>query len=423
MAAGGRKHSVMASHFHRTRSILSSPSPRKADRPLRVALFSGNYDCVRDGANQALNKLVHHLESKHRATVRVYSPRARIPAFAAEGDIRAVRSLGLPGRPEYRLALGLPRATRADLDGFSPDIVHLSAPDWLGWQALGYARRMGIPAVASLHTRFETYADYYRLSFLRPVIERYLNRFYGRCDRILAPTRPIAEDLARVHGEDRVGIWGRGVDRARFHPALRSDAWRASHGYDGDDVVPLFFGRLVLEKGLDLFAETIASLRARGHRLRPLIVGEGPARGWLAQRLPNATFTGHLEGEELGCAIASADILVNPSVTEAFGNVNLEAMASGLCVVSANVPSASALVTHGRTGLLVDPTDAAAYADAVEQSIRQPHRRRWMSAMASAQADRYDWGEILSQVYRSYVDCLGDPPTSATAEELTSCAG
>ena len=258
----------MVTLLDRKQSLVAPLAPRRANRPLRVALFSGNYDCVRDGANQALNRLVDHLQTKQGATVRVYSPRARVPAFAAVGDIRGVRSLGLPGRSEYRLALGLTRAARTDLDDFAPDIIHLSAPDWLGWQALAYARGKGIPSVASLHTRFETYADYYGLSFLRKPIERYLDRFYGRCDRILAPTQPIAKELAVAYGE-KVAIWGRGVDRSRFHPDLRSDEVRAKYGYAPDDIVVLFFGRLVLEKGLDVFAETIALLRDRNLTLRP----------------------------------------------------------------------------------------------------------------------------------------------------------
>jgi len=413
----------MVTLLSRKQPLDAVPAARSMDRPLKVALFSGNYDCVRDGANQALNRLVDHLQTKHRATVRVYAPRTKTPAFAAPGTIRGVRSVALPGRPEYRLALGLTRAAREDLDDFGPDIIHLSAPDWLGWQALGYASDKRIPVVASLHTRFETYADYYRLSFLRKPIERYLDRFYGRCDRILAPTRPIAADLSRSYGADKVAIWGRGVDRSRFHPGLRSESARASFGYGPDDIVLLFFGRLVLEKGLDVFARTVLLLRERGHSLRPLIVGEGPAREWLARRLPNATFAGHLEREALGRAVASADILINPSVTEAFGNVNLEAMASGLPVVSANVPSAAALVTHERTGLLVKPGDPAAYADAVEQLINRPLRRRSMSVLASAAADGYDWGDVLSHVHQVYLECIAADPNAVDSRGLMRCDG
>ncbi|HWJ70458.1 MAG TPA: glycosyltransferase family 1 protein [Sphingobium sp.] len=384
-------------------------------RPLRVALFSGNYDCVRDGANQALNRLVAHLLEVQGAQVRIYSPRAPQPAFPSVGDVRAVRSLSLPGRPEYRLALGFTRATRADFDAFEPDLVHLSAPDLLGRQAQKHARACGIPVIASLHTRFETYADYYRIGFLRRTIEAYLDRFYDDCDHILAPTRPIADDLARKHGAGRVSVWGRGVDRALFHPGLRDETLRAANGYTPDTLVPLFFGRLVLEKGLDIFADAMAALRAGGHPVRPLIVGEGPARNWLEKRLPDALFTGHLEGADLGRAIASADILINPSVTEAFGNVNLEAMASGLAVVSADVASASALIDHGHNGLLVTPKDVDAFAGAAHMLMADPARRRTLGLMASATAARYRWDDVLAGVFETYRHCTQHAAVSHAA--------
>jgi glycosyltransferase involved in cell wall biosynthesis len=375
-------------------------------RPLRIALFSGNYDCVRDGANQALNRLVGYLLNRAGASVRVYSPVAVRPAFASVGDIRPVQSIGFPGRPEYRVALGLTRATKRDLEDFAPDIVHLSAPDLLGRQAQKYAIARGIPVVTSLHTRFETYLDYYRLALLRRPVERYLDRFYADSSHILAPTAPIAASMAEKHGRDKISIWGRGVDRRRFHPAKRDEGFRQSLGYAAGDVAPLFFGRLVLEKGLDIFIDTVTALRQAGHHVRPMIIGEGPARNSFAARLNNANFLGHLEGDALGRAVASADILINPSVTEAFGNVNLEAMASGLAVVSANVPSASALIDHGRTGMLVEPRDAGGYTEAVGRLIHDNAFRADLGRSASHAADGYGWEEILSGVLDCYRACL-----------------
>jgi glycosyltransferase involved in cell wall biosynthesis len=392
-----------------------TPASRRAPgERLRIALFSGNYDCVRDGANRALNRLVAHL-LEIGCEVRVYSPRAPTPAFASAGEVRAVRSLALPGRPEYRLALGFTAAARADFDAFAPDLVHLSAPDLLGRQAQKYARARGIPVIASLHTRFETYADYYRIGFLRGTIQRYLDRFYGDCDHILAPTAPIADDLAARHGAGRVSIWSRGVDRGAFHPGLRSEGLRASLGFARNAVVPLFFGRLVMEKGLAVFAESIAILRAQGVAVRPLIVGEGPARGWLAQHLPDAVFAGHLEGPALGTAVASADILLNPSITEAFGNVNLEAMASGLAVISADVPSAATLIAHGRSGMLVPATDPDAYAAAMRALIEAPAQRQALGRMAVETAARYRWDEVLDSVHHAYLRCLGRSPVRRAA--------
>jgi len=164
----------------------------------------------------------------------------------------------------------------------------------------------------------------------------------------------------------------------------------------------LFFGRLVHEKGLETFAATISALEARGRKVRAVVVGDGPARGWFEAQLPDATFTGHLDGEALGRAVASADILVNPSTTEAFGNVNLEAMAAGLAVVSADVGSAQALIEDGRSGLLVPPAGGAAYADAVESLIGSPRRRHALGLAALAASAAYSWGDILDGVILAY---------------------
>jgi len=194
------------------------------------------------------------------------------------------------------------------------------------------------------------------------------------------------------------------VDHSLFAPGWRSEGWRRSLGYAPEEPVLLFFGRLVLEKGLAVFAATIETLRARGRTVRPLIVGEGPARGWLVERLPDAVYTGHLDGEALGRAVVSADILVNPSVTEAFGNVNLEAMAAGLAIVSADVGSAQALIDDGRTGLLVSPLDPGAYADAVETLLADPGRRQRLGQAAAQASLAYDWADILDAVIAAYRD-------------------
>jgi glycosyltransferase involved in cell wall biosynthesis len=369
---------------------------------LRIALFSGNYNCVRDGANRALNRLVAHLIQRG-ARVRVYSPTARRPAFEPAGDLVSTPSIGFPGRPEYRLSIGFPASIREDISRFAPTHFHLSCPDFLGGRALAFARTLGRPVIASLHTRFETYPAYYGLGFLTPAIERRLKRFYSRSDVVLAPNLSMAESLTALGvGGDRVRLWGRGVDHGLFTPSRRSDAWRRSLGYASDEAVPLFFGRLVHEKGLDTFVAAVTALQARGHQPRPLIVGEGPARAWLEARLPRAIFTGHLDGESLGRAVASADILINPSVTEAFGNVNLEAMAAGLAIVSADVGSARALIENGRNGILVPALDAGAYADAAESLIRSPMRRRGLGLAAVAASAAYHWPDILDSVVRVY---------------------
>lgn len=382
-----------------------------SQRPLRVALFSGNYNCVRDGANQALNRLVAFLQAEAGADVRVYSPTVPNPAFEPAGDLVSVPSFGIPGRREYRLARALPNNLRDDIRAFAPDVIHLSAPDILGRSAQRFARQLGVPVVTSLHTRFETYLAHYGLGFLKRRIERYLGDFYASSDHVLVPNAMIADEMRDAGLATEISVWGRGVDRTIFTPRRRDMEWRRSHGYADDDVVVLFFGRLVREKGLDVFADVIDAARAMGCRLRPLVVGDGPGRAEFARRLSNVNFVGHLAGGELGRAVASADILLNPSVTEAFGNVTLEAMAAGLAIVSADVPSARSLVENGRTGLLVPARDVGAYAAAIERLTRIPMDRARLAKAAVAEAGRYEWNATLQAVLDAYQHCLaGDRP-------------
>ena len=390
---------------------IRQPAEGKPAEGLRLALFSGNYNYTRDGSNQALNRLAAYLIDEG-AEVRVYSPTTDTPAFEPAGDLVSAPSVAIPGRGEYRLALGLTRALRADLARFKPTAVHLSAPDLLGAQAGKWARRQGLPLVASLHTRFETYLSYYGLDWLRPSAERYLDGFYRGCDRVLAPNAPIA-DLLREQGlkgegmGERVAVWGRGVDRDRFSPARRDNAWRQSLGVADNEIVVAFLGRLVMEKGLDVLSETLN--RVRGQPIRPLIIGDGPARAFVEQRLPEAIFTGHLDGEALGRAVSSADILFNPSLTEAFGNATLEGMAAGLAVLCPRAPSTSALIADGQDGVLAPRADAEAYAAALTALVNEPMRRLRLARAARASSARYDWRAICASVLDVYRD-LGAAP-------------
>ena len=306
--------------MQRAERTIRQPAEEKPAEGLRLALFSGNYNYTRDGSNQALNRLAAYL-IEAGATVRVYSPTTDTPAFAPAGDLVSAPSVAIPGRSEYRLALGLTPSLKADLAAFQPTLIHLSAPDLLGAQAGRWGRQAGLPVVASLHTRFETYLSYYGFDWLRPTVERYLDRFYRGCDRVLAPNAPIA-DLLREQGlGERVRVWGRGVDRTRFSPERKDMAWRRSLGIADHEIVVAFLGRLVMEKGLDVLAETLTQLK--GQPIRPLIIGDGPARAFLRARASDAIFTGHLDGDALGRAVSSADILFHPSLTEAFGNASL----------------------------------------------------------------------------------------------------
>ncbi|WP_254913762.1 glycosyltransferase family 4 protein [Sphingobium sp. Z007] len=368
---------------------------------MRIALFSGNYNYLREGANQALNRLVGWLEGTAGHQVRVYSPVTETPAFEPAGTLVPVPSIKLPVRGEFQLALGLPSATRRDIARFDPDIIHVATPDILGTRAQSFAKALGVPIVASQHTLFETYLDHYGLGWLRPLAEAHLARFYRRSDHVLVPTDALAADMGRLRGDDAVSVWSRGVDRALFNPARRDPAWRRAQGIGDNEIAILFFGRLVREKGVAQFLSVTGRLRRQGLPVRALVVGEGPARGDFGV-LADAVMTGHLEGESLARAVASADIFYHPSMTETFGNVVLEAMAAGLPIVAADAPGSRALLDDGDVGRLYPSTDLDAACDAMAAFVTSPALRRAMGDRARERSALYAWDAASAAVERVY---------------------
>ncbi len=369
---------------------------------LRIALYSGNYNYVRDGANQALNRLAGYLLSQG-AAVRVYSPTTAEPAFAPTGDLVPVPSMTFPGRPEYRFPTMLGRQARRDLAAFAPNIVHVSSPDIGGHRALSWARRRGLPVLGSVHTRFETYFRYYNMAWLEPAAVAILRRFYRRCDALVAPSESMAQLLREQRMNFDIGIWSRGVDRELFNPGRRDMAWRRAQGIGDDEAVVGLFSRLVMEKGLDVFSDAIDEMRQRGVRHRVLIVGEGPARGWFENRLPDAVFTGQLSGPDLARAVASMDVLLFPSITETFGNVTLEAMASGLPVVAAAATGSESLVDDRVSGRLIRPGAVHQFAEAVRTYVEQPDLRARHGAAGEARAQVFSWDRINQTVGDTYL--------------------
>ena len=368
---------------------------------LRIALFSGNYNYVRDGANQALNRLVGYL-LRQGVKVRVYSPTTDHPAFEPTGDLVSVPSIAIPGREEYRLGLGLWPHVRKDLAEFQPNVVHIAAPDIVGHRAVTWARRRQIPAVASVHTRVDTYLAYYHLEWLEPLCRIGMRRLYRRCEAVMAPAESTAAVLRAQRMNREIAIWARGIDRSQFNPDRRDMQWRRGLGMTDDEIVVAFLGRIVMEKGLDVFADAIHGLIDRGVKHQVLVIGDGPAREWFEQQLPDAIFLGQQTGNDLARALASADILLNPSVTEAFGNVTLEAMACALPVVAAEATGATNLVRDGETGTLVEASDIDGYSDALAAYARDPELRRRHGEAGLAVAQTMDWDTINSAVLKVY---------------------
>ena len=381
---------------------------------LRIALFSGNYNYVRDGANQALNRLVGYLLSQG-ASVRVYSPTVAEPAFVATGDVVSVPSFAIPFRPEYRLPLSLSAKVRRDLDAFAPNVVHISSPDRVARQAVKWARRRNLPVLSSVHTRFETYFRYYNMSFAEPLVEAWLRRLYRKCDALVAPSESFAQVLREQRMNYDIDIWSRGVDRDIFNSGRRDLAWRRAQGITDEPVVIGFLGRLVMEKGLDVFSDAIDQLRRRNVPHQVMVIGEGPARGWFESRLPHARFVGFQGGADLGRAVACMDLLFNPSVTETFGNVTLEAMACGMPVVAAEATGSQSLVEDNVSGRLITPGAIQKFADSLQLYCTDADLRVRHGNAGEQRSLDFSWDAINQTVADTYIRLIRQRAARAAA--------
>ena len=396
----------------------------------RIALYTGAYNHIHDGVSLTLNRLVEHMEGIG-ARMLVFSPTSRRPPpIEHAGTLVSVPSIPLPGRSDYRFALGLSGRTRSRLSRFSPDLVHIATPDYTGLQTLRWALAHEVPVVSSYHTHFGAYLKYfdsyhrlYRLGSLEKAAWRYARWFYGNCAHVYVPTPALATEL-QSHGiHERVRMWSRGVDTNRFRPSHRSHEWRTMHGIGADEVVVSFVSRLVWEKGLSVFASVIEELHRRGIPHRSLVVGDGPARAETQSRLPDTVFTGPLIGHELTTAFASSDVFLFPSDTETFGNVTLEAMASGLPVVCANAAGSSSLVLDDRTGFLATPSSSNEFADHVARLIQDPALRTSVGLSARLHARTFSWDRAMERMAGYYREVLNLPrevtvrplPVAATA--------
>lgn len=375
-------------------------APDRSTRPLRVALITSSYCFIRDGVALTLNRLVRYLE-RQGVSVLVITPTTRTPALEPAGTIVSAPSLPFPLRSEYRLTLGLNAAVRRRLTAFDPDIVHVATPDFLGHQALDWAEARGLPAVGSFHTRYETYLEHYHLKVLERWVVDTCARFYGRCREVYVPSASMVAVL-EAEGARNLALWSRGVDAAQFAPEKRDLGWRRSLGVADDEIIVAFVSRLVREKRLATVVETADLLAKAGHRPRFLFVGEGPEWAPLRLAMPQALFTGRLEGEALARAYASADIFFFPSDTETFGSVTLEAMASGLPTLCADATGSASLVIEGETGYLHGPADARAFAERIIGLSREQDRRLRMGRAGRRRALEFDWDKVMQTLLDRY---------------------
>jgi glycosyltransferase involved in cell wall biosynthesis/predicted metal-dependent phosphoesterase TrpH len=324
-------------------------------------------------------------------------------------------SLPLPTYESLDLRFPLPTDVLDRVEVQQPDVIHVATPGPVGLCGLVVARLLGIPVVGSYHTELGPYALHLTRDLLvAEATDVYVDWFYNQCATVLAPTRQVGDALA-ARGLPEVGIWGRGVDCELFRPERRDEALRARL-LDGAEVLVLSVGRVSHEKRLGVLLDACARVSRARRDVRVVVVGDGPARRELERTAPAGTvFVGEARGEQLAALFASADVFCFPSTTDTFGQVILEAGASGLPVVAAAAGGALELVANGKTGVLVAPHDAGALAAALLDLAGHPARRAALGAAGRAAALERTWDAAFAQLAAVYGRLAGSEPRTALA--------
>lgn len=365
--------------------------------PLKIDVVTETYPPEINGVAHTISMLVNGLRKSHHS-VNVIRPRQPsdpvLPVAGTSVKDILVNSFPIPLYNELRMGLPAKKMLIGRWTNDRPDIVHIATEGPLGWSAVRAALELKIPVTSDFRTNFHAYSSLYKLGFLEPLIMAYMKYFHNATDCTMVPTEKLKQELKRA-GLLNLHVMPRGVDTQHFSKNLRSSQRRASWNADPQDVVLLSVGRLAVEKNLDLLIKSYQKAKNVEPRTKLVVVGDGPLRESLQKKCPDAIFAGKKSGLELAEFYASADIFIFPSLTETFGNVTIEAMASGLAVIAYCHAAAGDLITTGINGITIDPGDEDAFTKAVITSLRNQSLIRNLGSLAIITAKQQSWDEIV----------------------------
>jgi glycosyltransferase involved in cell wall biosynthesis len=365
-------------------------------RAMRIAYVTETWPPELNGVSLTVERTVRYLRARGHI-VELIRPRQPGEAALDEADELRTAGCAIPMYREMRFGLARPAALMRRFAQTQPELVHLATPGPLAWAALLAARQLGIATTSDFRTNFHQYSRYYGVGFLADAGLGLLRRFHNLTRRTFVPTRSARLELAAA-GFHNLTLLGRGVDTAQFSPSRRSRSLRLR--WDARDDAPVFLavGRVAAEKNVELALRAFAAARRERPDARLVVVGDGPARARLEAAHPEARFVGVLRGAELAAYYASADVFLFPSLTDTFGNVVMEALASGLPVVAFDCAAAAEHVTDGLSGRIAFAGDEAAFMAAVRVlALAAPETLAPMRAAAVAAARRARWDDVLSR--------------------------
>ncbi len=394
-------------HQHTYPHPLLAHKPVRSRRLFRTALVTETYPPEVNGVANTVVRVVTGLRARNHQ-VQLVRPRQHGDAPNSQPDTAhqvLTRGVQIPMYGQLRMGLPCAGLLRRQWAERRPDVVHIATEGPLGWAALRAATSLGLPVCSDFRTNFHAYSQFYGMAWLNQPIIAYLRRFHNRCHSTMVPTEALRSELDAA-GFKPLSVVARGVDTALFAPAKRDPLLRRSWGVDDDTVVVLHVGRLAPEKNLTLVLQAFARLQSTLPHARLVVVGDGPSRADMQARCPQAVFAGFRYGEALAAHYASSDMFLFPSLTETYGNVTPEAMASGLPVVAFDDAAAGQLINHRASGMLAARADAEMFVQLATELAGNAAQRRSLGQCARTRALELGWDNIIRNVERIYGEAV-----------------
>ena len=387
---------------------------------LNITLITETFPPEINGVANTLGRLCDGLRARGHQVELVRPRQTGDLSRQSDDGLLLCRGWPLPGYPGLQWGQSSMHKLLRRWKRQRPDVLYIATEGPLGLSALRAARRLGISVVSGFHTNFQQYSSQYGLGMLSRILTHYLRWFHNRSTLTLVPSVSQRLELERRHFE-RLDLLSRGVDSQLFHPARRDNVLREQWGLGTEDIAVMHVGRLAPEKNLGVLKRCLEALQATypQRRLTLIVVGDGPQREALAKALPGAIFCGTQRGEELARHYASGDLFLFPSLTETFGNVVLEAMASGLGVVAYDQAAATQHIRHGYSGAVAMPGDEDAFCDAACWLLEEPESLRRVRLNARQHASRQGWPAIIEQFEQQLRGACGEDLLETGGSKLT----
>lgn len=371
---------------------------------LRIAFFNATMKPGQDGVTRVLFRLIEWLNLH---SVDSFFISSDVPDKDEYNTLfYKVPSFPLPFYKEYKFTIPSYKTFEKQLLDFNPDIIHINSPCTLGLAALNFAKKYNVPVVATYHTHFPSYAEYYYIKQFEFISWNYLKKFYNKCDKVFVPSVNI---MALLQSKDfrKVEYLPHGIDPKQFSPMFKSAEWKRSLKIENKKIL-LFVGRLVWEKDLRTLSEIYDILTTLRDDIVFVLVGEGPIRKDLERIMPDALFLGYKSGDELSTIFASSDLFVFPSTTETFGNVVLESIASGLVPVCSDKGGASSSIKPNYNGLICKSKDPVDFSKKIISLLNNENELNTLSANCIEYASTQSWDRIFSAQYQHYLNIIND---------------